>query len=154
MEWGFYTLLMDQYNFLGVAAETPLTIEVCRVWANGRRQQVHTQLQAFQTGPVISALAGTSPKIRNSGGHKIWKAYGTSVRTHTHLYKCVCVPKCVCAFVCVQSRKDEPKNVDSYSAYMFCCEPVRLTCLMVLWVSKLDSLIDVFMTAIAFSLLL
>lgn len=43
------------------------------------------------------------------------------------------------------SRQDEAENFDSGSSCWFCCYPVRLTCLMVLWVSEPDSLIDIFM---------
>lgn len=58
-----------------------------------------TQLQAFQAGPlIISALAGTSPKIRNIEGAKYEKPTAQScIRTHTHIYmyECMCVRLCV-----------------------------------------------------------
>lgn len=55
-------------------------------------------------------------------------------------------------YVCKTTKKQQ--LTDSSSLYKFSCEPVRFTRLMVLRVLKLDSLIDIFMTGISFSLLI
>lgn len=55
-------------------------------------------------------------------------------------------------YACKTTKKQQ--FTDSSSLYKISCEPVRFTRLMVLRVLKLDSLIDIFMTGISFSLLI